>query len=80
MPELYEPCWRERAIDRYEGTGWFYLAEDDHGDLLVPGVRTAFEEVKTWRTRFHPWKLWHWLPWLRSRVTVRIVMVERVCQ
>ena len=65
--------WRERAElvvgDRYNK----HLAEDEDGELAVPfrgrpGVWTGY---------FNPRNPAHWPAWLRSRLTGKIVMIER---
>lgn len=70
--------WIEEALGQTH-KGWFWLAEDDYGDLLVPGWRTfrTRHDGAVWKTRFNPWKLWHWLPYWRSRVVGNVVMIER---
>lgn len=65
--------WRERAElvvgDQFNK----YLAEDEDGDLAVPHPNRP----GVWHGFFNPRNPKHWLPWLRSRLTGKIVMIER---
>lgn len=55
------------------------LAEDDGGNLVLPAWRNPHHDECPggwWNRRFRPRNPLHWLPWLRSRLTRRIVWVE----
>lgn len=64
--------WRERAElvigDQFNK----YIAEDEDGELRVPERRRP----GWWRERFNPRNPAHWLPWLRSRLTGKVAMIE----
>lgn len=65
--------WRERAElvvgDRYNK----HLAEDEDGELAVP----FRGRLGVWTGYFNPRNPAHWPAWLRSRLTGKIVMIER---
>lgn len=64
--------WTERA-ERVM-TGDRLLGEDEDGDLLVPEKGSPGR----WRGRFNPRNPAHWVPYLRSRITRKIIFLERM--
>lgn len=50
------------------------LGYADDGELYVPLGKLRGEPW--WLDRFNPKNPWHWLPWLRSRLTRRVAWIE----
>ena len=67
---MSEAHWMERA-DRVGGNARI-LGEDDYGVLMVPRLGKRGQWKRTLDLR----KPWHWLPYLRSRLTSRIAFLE----
>lgn len=64
--------WRASATGRGPRTTR-YLGEDENGDLFVPSrVRANW-----WDRRFSRWNPAHWTYWLRSRLMLNVVMIEK---
>ena len=64
--------WRTRV--EMDMTDDRLLGEDENGDLWVPSKRLD----QWWDRRFSPWKPSHWRYWLRSRLHLRLAMIERL--
>jgi len=74
----YPQSWRDEAIDHtlYPSGSWidkWLLGEDEYGDLLCPS-RT---KTDWWDRRLNLKNPTHWPYWLVSRVTKKVVMIER---
>jgi hypothetical protein len=50
------------------------LAEDDNGEWLIP-LGNLDDGTPYWKGRFDGRNPFHWLPWLRSRLTRRFAYV-----
>jgi hypothetical protein len=79
--------WSETA-DRVNGAVssnplFGHLGEDDNGELLLPAwwrtQRAHCDESQGgwWNRRLNLRCPWHWLPYLRSRISGRLVFLER---
>jgi hypothetical protein len=64
-----EPWWFRVTMDTDDPR---LLGEDENGDLFVPDRHHPGQ----WCARFNPRNPLHWRPWLRSRRTLRIAMIE----
>lgn len=78
--------WTENALgvhaDYSANPLWGHLAEDEHGDLLLPAwwwVQRRHAECDGWWGRgLNLRNPLHWVPYLRSRLAGRICSVEDV--
>lgn len=80
----YPEHWTVEAVGRsakYSANPlWGHIAEDDYGDLLLPAWRHGCTDPcceGCWNRPLNLRRPTHWLPYLRSRLTRQVAMVER---